>query len=90
MNNPVYIKYFLLVCMSLIPLLALENAPSAFLLQAFAVGAYSLSTEESEKNQKKTEDYIKLILPFYMVFLVAVHPTDFNSARELHTWIYEF
>ena len=50
MENTVYIEIFLLVFMLLVSLIALGNAPLAFLVEAVAVSFFSLIQSESPED----------------------------------------
>ncbi len=60
------------------------QAPIAFFLQAIVVSFFNMSKTE------KTENYIELILPFYMVFLAAIQPYGNIKLVVPNAWFYDF
>ena len=60
------------------------QAPGAFFLQAIAVSWFNMSEEQ------ETQNYIELILPFYMVFLAAIQPYGNIKYEIPNAWFYDF
>lgn len=60
------------------------QAPGAFFLQAIAVSWFNTS------EKQETKEYIKLILPFYMVFLAAIQPYGNIKSVVPNAWFYDF
>ena len=63
------------------------HAPVAFLLQAIAVSWFNMF---KTVKTGETENYIELILPFYMVFLAAIQPYGNIKYVVPNAWFYDF